>query len=41
MQVFESIPRSFAAMLALHVGDDSAHGYIASGIALGRQILKT
>jgi uncharacterized MAPEG superfamily protein len=41
MQVFESIPRSFAAMLALHVGGDSAHGYIASGIALGRQILKT
>ncbi|MFZ3263378.1 MAG: NAD(P)/FAD-dependent oxidoreductase [Terriglobales bacterium] len=39
-QVFESSPRLFAAMLALHVGDTTARGYIANGIALGRQFLK-
>ncbi len=40
MQVFEATPRLFAAMLALHVGDTTGRGYIANGIALGRQFLK-
>ncbi len=40
MQVFEANPRLFAAMLALHVGETTGRGYIANGIALGRQLLK-
>jgi hypothetical protein len=40
MQVFESSPRSFAAMLALHVGRGSPSGYAANGSALGTHILK-
>jgi menaquinone-9 beta-reductase len=39
MQVFESSPRSFARMLAMHVGDGCARDYIASGISLGWQLL--
>ena len=40
MRVFESSPRSFAAMLALHVGRGSPSGYAANGSALGTHILK-
>ena len=40
MQVFESSPRSFAAMLAMHVGVGSARGYVSNGISLGWQLLK-
>ncbi len=41
MQVFESSPRSFARMLAMHVGDGCARDYIANGISLGWQLLTT
>lgn len=40
MQVFESSPRSFAGMLAMHVGDGSVRDYVASGASLGWQLLK-
>jgi len=40
MQVFESNPGSFAAMLSMHVGAGSASDYISSGISLGWQLLK-
>jgi len=40
MQVFQSKPRSFAAMLALHVGEGSTRDHISSGIALGWELLK-
>jgi flavin-dependent dehydrogenase len=40
MQVFESNPRSFAGMLAMHVGQGSARDHISSGIALGWELLK-
>jgi flavin-dependent dehydrogenase len=39
MQVFESSPRSFARILAMHVGDGCTRDYIASGISLGWQLL--
>ena len=39
MRVFESSPRSFARMLAMHVGDGTAGGYIANGISLGWKLL--
>jgi menaquinone-9 beta-reductase len=39
MQVFESSPRSFARMLAMHVGDGTARDYLANGISLGWQLL--
>lgn len=39
MQVFEAHPRSFARMLAMHVGEASAGNYIASGLSLGWQLL--
>ena len=39
MQVFESSPRSFARMLAMHVGDGSTRDYIANGISLGWRLL--
>lgn len=39
LQVFESSPRSFARMLAMHVGDGSTRDYIANGISLGWQLL--
>ncbi|MGA7685523.1 MAG: NAD(P)/FAD-dependent oxidoreductase [Terriglobales bacterium] len=38
MEVFESSPRSFARMLAVHVGDGSARDHIMSGISLGWQL---
>ena len=40
MQVFESNPRSFAAMLSMHVGAGSTTEYVSSGISLGWQLLK-
>jgi menaquinone-9 beta-reductase len=40
MQVFQSNPRSFAGMLALHVGEGSSRDHISSGIALGWELLK-
>ncbi|HYW39628.1 MAG TPA: NAD(P)/FAD-dependent oxidoreductase [Terriglobales bacterium] len=40
MQVFQSSPRSFAGMLAMHVGEGSARDHISSGIALGWELLK-
>jgi flavin-dependent dehydrogenase len=39
MQVFESSPRSFARMLALHVGDGSTRDHIANGISFGWRLL--
>jgi 2-polyprenyl-6-methoxyphenol hydroxylase-like FAD-dependent oxidoreductase len=39
MQVFESSPRSFAGMLAMHVGEGCARDYISNGIALGWELL--
>ncbi|MFZ1130411.1 MAG: NAD(P)/FAD-dependent oxidoreductase [Terriglobales bacterium] len=40
MRVFQSSPRSFAGMLAMHVGEGSARDYISNGIALGWELLK-
>lgn len=39
MHVFESSPRSFARMLAMHVGDGSAGDHIANGLSLGWRLL--
>jgi menaquinone-9 beta-reductase len=39
MQVFQSNPRFFAAMLAMHVGEGSARDHISNGIALGWELL--
>jgi flavin-dependent dehydrogenase len=41
MQVFQSSPRSFAGMLAMHVGAGSTRDYIANGISLGWELLRT
>ena len=40
MQVFQSSPRFFAGMLAMHVGEGSARHHISNGIALGWELLK-
>jgi flavin-dependent dehydrogenase len=40
MRVFQSNPRSFAGMLAMHVGEGSARHHISNGIALGWELLK-
>jgi len=40
MQVFQSRPRAFAGMLAMHVGEGSARHLISNGIALGWELLK-
>ncbi len=40
MQVFQSRPRSFAGMLAMHVGEGSTREHISNGIALGWELLK-
>jgi flavin-dependent dehydrogenase len=40
MRVFQSSPRSFAAMLAMHVGAGSTRDHVANGIALGWELLK-
>lgn len=39
MQVFESSPRSFARMLAMHVGDGTTGDYLANGISFGWRLL--
>jgi menaquinone-9 beta-reductase len=40
MQVFQSSPRTFAKMLAMHVGEGSTRDCISNGIALGWELLK-
>jgi len=40
MRVFQSSPRSFVRMLAMHAGEGSAHDHISSGIVLGWKLLK-
>jgi menaquinone-9 beta-reductase len=40
MQVFQSSPRSFAGMLAMHVGEGSTRDHISNGIALGWELLR-
>jgi flavin-dependent dehydrogenase len=40
MQVFESSPRAFAGMLAMHVGEGSTRDRISNGIALGWELLR-
>ena len=40
MQVFQSNPRCFAGMLAMHVGEGSVRHHISNGIALGWELLK-
>ncbi len=40
MQVFQSTPRSFAGMLAMHVGAGSTRDYVSNGLALGWELLK-
>jgi hypothetical protein len=39
MQVFQSRPRSFAGMLAVHVGEGSIRDHVSNGIALGWELL--
>jgi flavin-dependent dehydrogenase len=39
MQVFQSSPRSFAGMLAMHVGEGSTRDQISNGVALGWGLL--
>lgn len=39
MQVFQSNPRTFAGMLAMHVGEGSTRDYVSNGIALGWELL--
>jgi len=40
MQVFQSRPRSFAGMLAMHVGEGSTRERLSNGIALGWELLR-
>ena len=40
MQVFQSNPRPFAGMLAMHVGEGSTCDHISSGITLGWEMLR-
>ncbi len=40
MQVFQSSPRTFAGMLAMHVGEGSTRDCISNGLALGWELLK-
>jgi flavin-dependent dehydrogenase len=40
LQVFQTSPRAFAEMLAMHVGESSARDCISNGIALGWELLK-
>ncbi len=40
MQTFQLHPRSFAAMLAVHVGEGSTRDHISNGIAVGWELLK-
>jgi hypothetical protein len=38
--MFQSSPRLFAEMLAMHVGEGSTRDYLSNGIALGWQLLR-
>lgn len=40
MHVFQSSPRSFAGMLAMHIGEGSTRDYISNGITLGWELLR-
>jgi flavin-dependent dehydrogenase len=40
MRVFQSSPRCFAGMLAMHVGEGSMRDHVSNGIALGWELLK-
>jgi menaquinone-9 beta-reductase len=40
MQVFQSSPRSFVGMLAMHIGEGSTRDHISNGIALGWELLR-
>jgi flavin-dependent dehydrogenase len=40
MQAFQSHPRSFARMLAMHVGEGSTCEHISNGIAMGWELLR-
>jgi menaquinone-9 beta-reductase len=40
MQGFQSSPRCFAGMLAMHVGEGSTRDHISNGIALGWELLR-
>lgn len=40
MQIFESHPRCFAGMLAMHLGEGSARDHISNGMAVGWELLK-
>ena len=40
MHVFQSSPRCFAGMLAMHVGEGSTRDHISNGIALGWELLR-
>jgi menaquinone-9 beta-reductase len=40
LQVFQSSPRSFSQMLAMHVGEGSSREHISNGIALGWRLLR-
>jgi menaquinone-9 beta-reductase len=40
MQVFQSSPRLFAGMLAMHVGQGTTREHISNGISLGWELLK-
>ncbi len=40
MELFQSHPESFAALLAMHVGEGSARDHLSNGIAMGWELLK-
>jgi flavin-dependent dehydrogenase len=40
LRIFQSSPRSFSQMLAMHVGEGSTRDYLSNGIALGWQLLR-
>jgi menaquinone-9 beta-reductase len=40
IQVFQTSPRFFAGMLAMHVGEGSTRDYLSNGLGLGWQLLK-
>ncbi len=41
MQIFQSRPRCFARMLAMHLGEGSTRDHISNGITVGWEFLKT
>ena len=40
MGAFQSSPRAFAGMLAMHVGEGSTRDYLSNGLALGWELLR-